>query len=1445
MTTDVSAQPPVQPPGNPPPGAEPPGPPEPPPAKRRRAGRLLLKTLAALVVVLVLLVALALGLLYGALTTERGTAYAWQAAVKLLGGKLSGTLESGALANGVRLREVRWRALDGSGTDIQIDRMSGRWALMREPWRFTIDYLHVGTVDARIGASSSSSSEPLKLPQDLRLPMQLEIRDVQVDKLLLHQGTSTTEFSHFAFHGRSDGRHHEAAVERLDTPFGAVTASAKLDGVRPFPLTGDVGYSGKVNEEAVQVGGHLSGTLANLVAELDASGMKLAGHAQVEATPFGEVPLKRATLTFDHVNPQAFAPGAPLADLAVRAELQPVGQEAGAVGASAASGASGASVTTSLNSAQGATAGHSTSASQPHTAGKSAGGLAVAGHISIVNARPGAIDQHLLPLIDANADVRLDASAQRISNLAVRLVKSATLTGSGALSGKRGQFDLQVAGLDLNALQATVRRTQLSGPIAIRLNDDIQTVTLDLADPKAALRAQGKLTMDPARLSFNDVRIASGKGRIDLSGALKHDANSSYNLKAQLTDFDPLTLASQMPSRAPVNGPAVPQSEAKGRLSAQAAAQAGSTAGAKSAAPADKAAAVVKNTGKAVVKKEVIERKTPARKRAAPPARKIEARVNGTLTATGMLAPVFTTKAEFKLGPSVYDGLPLTGGGTVQLAGSRILPSRANLSVAGNQVDLQGSFGARGDRLRFHIDAPALERLGFGLAGLVAADGDLTGSFEHPNVVLNYKADSVVLSSNRIGHAEGHAELRDGANGALVFTTDARNVSAGGVDLATLTARLTGTRASHSLEAAATGKLQDRPLDLTLAANGKLTEARDGTRWDGTVTRLQNRGTPALNLESPLAVSAGPRRLTLGATRLTLEGAVLSLKSFSFDHGKVQSAGNLTGISVARLQDLRREITGTPPAVKTDLIFDGDWDFALGTTASGHIQLRRRSGDVTVEIGRGLASLGISDIAARAEFSGGNRLNATVHAQASRIGVIDADAHTTLVERDGFLSVNEEGALTGNVNANVPSLKTTGGLFGPSYLLDGHLALKLALGGTVAKPNLTGSLLGDGLSATLVDQGVQLKDGVVRVALSHNLVDFEQVEFHGASGTLRATGRVRLDGAEPDLTASIVADKLELFAAPDRNLSLTGSASVANAGAQGGMAINGKFTVDHALFDLPEQSAPKLGDDVVVVRPDGTVAGERPRPVPGSNKPVGPFAPRANIDIDLGNNFRFRGQGADLGLTGTITAMSAPNLPLRAVGNVRVTQGSTYTAFGRKLNIENGFFTFNGPVANPGINILAMRRNQQVEAGVSVTGTVNFPVAKLVSEPNVPDNEKLSWLLFGHGTDQGNNLGQQSTMTTALALLGSASGKRIAQTFGLDEFSIGRSEVGLTDPQVVMVSKAINEWLVIGYEQGLQSASNAVKATVNLTRYWSVAAYGGTFDGIELLYTRRYDRIKW
>ncbi|MEM5423101.1 translocation/assembly module TamB domain-containing protein [Paraburkholderia ferrariae] len=1427
-------------------------------APPRRRGPRLWKALAWAIVVPVLLVGLVAGLLYGVLTTERGTAYAWRAAVRLLDGKLAGRFEGGTLASGVRFSSVSWRGTDG--TTLKVDRIGGQWELQgfgQQPWRFVVDYLHAGDIEMRVVPSHEPSS-PMKLPENLQLPLGLEIRDLQVDKLTVHEGTSTNEFSHFQFHGRSDGRHHEAAIERLDTPFGAVSAEAKLDGVRPFALTGDLGYSGKVNGEDVQVSANLAGSLEALTVDVDASGMKLTGRAHVEATPFAAVPLQRVTLAFDHVNPKAFAPGAPFADLAVRAQLQPVPGGAAGVPAALAAVASGAAAVSGVTPASvPALASAPAGGAMPDAARarSNVAGFTVAGAVSIVNAKPGAIDEKLLPLIDAHADVVLDAKTQRIPRLAVRLVRNATITGGGTISGRDGRFDLKVAGLDLNAIQSSVRATQFAGPVGVRLNGDVQSVTLDLADPKAALRVQGKITQDPARLSLNDVRLTSGAGRIDLSGALKHDASSTYQLKAVLTNFDPLSLTSQTPARTAAKTPAP---AARPRPAAQPAADALNPQRNLALNPALNPSLNPAQSGEQAAEQKRVENakqterggaaQHEAKPRAAtrPAARRIEARVNGTLNASGTLAPTFTTRAEFKLGPSVYDDLPLTGEGLIQLAGSRILPSRANLSIAGNTVDLQGSFGARGDRLRFRVDAPQLDRLGFGIAGQLAANGDVTGTFAHPDVSLDYKADHVVFGDNRVGHAEGRALARDGANGALAFSTDASDIAVAGVDITTLTARLDGTRAKHTLTASAKGKLQGQPIDFVAVANGGLQDTREGTRWNGTVTQLENRGVPGVKLQSPLTVSAGPGKVTLGATRITGEGASLDLKSFDLDHGRIRSAGTLTNVSLARIMQIRQQFTGVPSTLRTDLIFDGDWDFSVGPTATGYVQIKRRSGDITTEVGRGFASLGVGDLNVRAAFSGGNRLTLTAHAQANRVGVLDIDAYTTLMPRDGILTVADEAPIGGTIKANVPSLRNTGGMLGPTYLLDGHLALQLALGGTVAKPNLTGSLVGDGISATVVDQGVELKDGVIRIALSQNLVDFQQVEFHGAtSGTLRAKGQVRLDNAEPDLTASIVADKLELFASPDRKLSLSGSASIANGGHLGGMQIDGKFTVDHALFDMPELPAPSLGDDVVIVRPDGTTVGGRP-PIEetASTRPAPRFAPRANVDIDLGHDFRFRGQGADLGLAGTITVNSAPDVPLRAVGNVRVTEGSTYTAFGTKLNIENGFFTFNGPVGNPGINILAMRRNQQVEAGVQVTGTVQAPSVRLVSEPNVPDNEKLSWLLFGHGTDQGNNLGQQSAMTTALALLGSAQGKRIAQSIGLDEFSIGRSEVGLTDTEVVMIAKAINQRLVIGYEQGLQSASNAVKATINLSRYWSLVVYGGTFNGADILYTRRFDRLR-
>ncbi|MEX3629412.1 MAG: translocation/assembly module TamB domain-containing protein, partial [Burkholderia sp.] len=1259
----------------PPNDAPPPDAPRPPaPRKRRRLGRALAWSAGVL-----LLVVLLVGALAAAVMTERGTRLAWQAAVAVLGRRLAGTLEGGSLAEGVRISKLAWVTPGGKGTEVRIDRVEGRWALTRAPLRFTLDYLRAGTIDVTL-APSPPDTTPTTLLRDLDLPLQLTLRELRFDMLRIHEAGSTTELTQLLAHGQSDRRHHALTLERLDTPFGALTADVRLDGARPFAIAGTAGYSGKVSSEQVDAHATLSGSLEALVLDLDASGMKLAGRAHVEAAPFGAVPLTRATLAFDHVNPRALAPGAPQADLAVRAALAPAGElaaqddsvsaralaalAASAGAASSASSAASASgdqmaAASSATAASGgrlaatspasaASAGSSAvvaAASSPSVAqhGAAAAGkppLVVAGTLSVVNAAPGTLAEGKLPLVDIHARLRLDAHTQRIDDFVMRMLRDGSVTGGGALAASRGRFDLKLANLDPTLFSNAVRPMRLGGPVAVTLDGGSQRATVELSDPKLALGLSAEVTTDANATTIQRARVSAGKGRIDLSGVLKHDKNSSYELKANLVDFNPLAFSTLSPGSS-----AAPKGGASGRAKVAAAANTKASAKADATAGGAKTAAAPARAGR-------------------PP---VDARVNGTLTASGALAPALGTKLQFRLGESVYDGVPMTGQGTVQLAGTRLLPSTAELSVAGNQVSLNGSFGAPGDRLRFAIDAPQLDRLGFGLQGLVAAHGEVTGSIAHPNIAADYRATGVVVGSNRIGSAEGSAEIRDGAKGTLSLTVDASDLALGSLDLKSVKAKLAGTRAHHTLQASALGNAEGRVINLQVAAAGGLVEAGGTSRWDGTVSQLVNRATPAVSLDAPLTVSAGAERVVLGASKLSIEGAVLTLRSFALDHGTIRTAGTLSNLSIARALQVREFLTGERAPVRTDLVLDGDWDLTLAANASGHVQIRRRAGDVTIEAGRGIASLGITALEARAEFGTGNRLDATIHAKASRIGTADATLGIPFAMRDGVIGVAENGPLSGKIDVELPALRTTGGLLGPSYLFDGRAALKLGVDGTPAKPDLSGMLTGDNLSVTVVDQGVQLKDGIVRVKLTDNLVDFQQVEFYGADGTLRALGSVRLDGAAPNLAASVVADKLELFASPDRKLSLSGSASVKNDGPRGPLAIDGKFTVDRALFDLPESSAPSLSDDVVIVRPDGTVPGEvktvagMPKSI--GEKPAPALGPRANVDIDLGDQFRFKGHGADLGLRGTITVMSAPGTPLRAVGNVRVTEGSTYSTF--------------------------------------------------------------------------------------------------------------------------------------------------------------------------------------
>ena len=78
---------------------------------------------------------------------------------------------------------------------------------------------------------------------------------------------------------------------------------------------------------------------------------------------------------------------------------------------------------------------------------------------------------------------------------------------------------------------------------------------------------------------------------------------------------------------------------------------------------------------------------------------------------------------------------------------------------------------------------------------------------------------------------------------------------------------------------------------------------------------------------------------------------------------------------------------------------------------------------------------------------------------------------------------------------------------------------------------------------------------------------------------------------------------------------------------------------------------------------------------------------------------------------------------------------------------------------------------------------------------------------------------------------------------GLDELSFGTSKTGLGNEQVVNLGKNITERLAIGYEQSLAGAASVLKLTYQLSRAWSVVLRGGQVAGLDLSYSRRFDRF--
>ena len=620
---------------------------------------------------------------------------------------------------------------------------------------------------------------------------------------------------------------------------------------------------------------------------------------------------------------------------------------------------------------------------------------------------------------------------------------------------------------------------------------------------------------------------------------------------------------------------------------------------------------------------------------------------------------------------------------------------------------------------------------------------------------------------------------------------------------------------------------------------------------------------------------------------------------------QLQTQGQLTGLPLAWVDAFTAP--GEKSALAAmglagDLLFNARWNVNAGETLRASAVLERASGDLRLLIGEtatvtSVRSSGSQPKAtatttsstekgtlvgirqARLQLNAeGNQLRAQVQWDSERAGKLDAQANSTLTRHNGGWSWSPDTPLNAQLRANLPDVGVWSALAPPGWRINGTLDADVALAGSLNAPQWQGTLGADRITVQSLLDGVDLKDGRLRAALRGNQLNITELSLQGGKGSqarivgysgnltpapqdggsLQGSGTLRWGGAPAsaasadstakdssialDFTAQLRALQVQVRA--DRQASVSGTL---RAGLQDGqITVRGDLTVDRATIILPEASAPKLGDDVVVrsAAIDRANAAKAQQTSQSAARTQTAQAPDIAVTLNLGRDFALQGFGITTRLEGAldVRGASSPGAPPRITGEVRTVQGR-YRAWGQVLNVETGIARFNGPYDNPSLDILAVRPNISVRAGVQVSGSAKAPRVRLYSDPDLPDAEKLSWVITGRSTAAG---GAEAALLqqAALALLGgqgSGTGNT-AQRLGLDEIGFkGPGSGDAASGAAITLGKRLSSELYVTYEQSLSSAIGAIYIFYDLSKRLTLRGQTGTQSAVDIIYTVEKD----
>jgi translocation and assembly module TamB len=766
-------------------------------------------------------------------------------------------------------------------------------------------------------------------------------------------------------------------------------------------------------------------------------------------------------------------------------------------------------------------------------------------------------------------------------------------------------------------------------------------------------------------------------------------------------------------------------------------------------------------------------------------------------------------------------GYPLKGGAEIRVAGEALKLRHLQLESGKARFSAQGNAGRR-VRLTWSLDTPQLGMLIPDWQGSLSGSGMVTGLRNMPRFTAKLRGSKIAGRSLRL--ADVSADIDAGFD---LAQHGAIRVQAGGLTIS-------GRRFDEAV-LKADGNKSRQQLSLTAHGPDALLEIRGDGRlesegWAGRLNRAHVRlaGIGEWTLVQPAV-------LHIDARHRSLKDACWQNGEGRFCFNADQTVGQRWTVNVA---GHRLPLAGLAGIVPSDIHVNGVAGFklqaaqtegrplqALATLSlsSGSLRYRASNGkEIPLDYGGGKLEASLDenglDVTGAFELGGSDRIHVDFRAPGFATG-------EPALRRQ---------PIRGSVHAHFDKLGLLADMTGEIGEPAGVIDLNLKLAGTLAKPQVQGSIKLENGAFDVLPMGVKVRQVSLRAAVDSS----GKLQFHGQArsgkGSMKINGIGNIAGVDT-WESELHLEGQDFEAADTSDAHVWVSPNLTLSARPGHIDVQGEVKVPEAQIHPKQMAAGtvRVSPDVVIVSGG--------KPVKAT--PVWEVSTR--VRLILGEKVHFKGFGLTGLLTGDVQVIDRPGTLTTGRGQVSIKSG-TYRAYGQDLTIERGQFLFaGGPIENPGINARAVRQigsttsaGGVITVGVQVAGTAKNPQLTLFSTPAMSQSETLSYLFTGHGLS-GTSRSEGQLLMAAASSLGIKGGNLLADTigrvFGLQE---ARIESGATLQQSSLVlGKYLLPDLYVSYSVGFAETVNELRIRYQFAKHWALETESGLERGGDLLFT--------